>query len=305
MKNLIYFIISFVSFSVIAQIKSEEITIFNHQIELPGTLTYQKEKTPLLIWVHGSGNVDRNGNQPGTPVKANYIKQFRDAVNSENMAFFSYDKRTANAKNSPFLKGYKITDFVTDVKKVVAHFKKENRFSKIILVGHSQGSLIAMLALENVDKYISLAGAGETIDKTIVKQITKNNSTLGEAAQTQFDSLKIKGKIDIVNPFLRNIFSKPNQPFLISWMKLDPKVEIAKINIPILIIQGEKDIQVTKEDASKLLEANTKGELATIANMNHVLKEITKDEDNLTSYYSDKFPISEKLIAVVNQFVKK
>lgn len=288
-----------------AQVNSEEIILKNDNIELPGTLTFTEEKVPLIIWVHGSGNVDRNGNQSGTPVKANYIKQFRDAINAKNIAFFSFDKRTANKKNRKYLKGTKITDFAEDVKTVVTHFKKENRFSKIILAGHSQGSLIAMLALKNVDKYISIAGAGEPVDKVIVKQISKNNPTLGEAAQEQFDSLRIHKKITVVNPFLMSVFAKQNQDFLYSWMQLDPTKEIKKIKIPILIVQGNKDLQVKVEDAKLLYSSNKKATLAIIENMNHVLKKIKKDEDNLASYYSDVFPISEKLIKIVTKFVKK
>jgi len=290
---------------VTAQVKSEEIILKNGNIELPGTLTFTQEKVPLIIWVHGSGNVDRNGNQAGTPIKANYIKQFRDAVNKENIAFFSFDKRTANKKNREYLKGTKITDFGLDIAKIVYHFKKENRFSKIILAGHSQGSLIAMLALKNVDAYVSIAGAGETIDKTIVKQISKNNPTLGKAAQEQFDSLKIHKKITVVNPFLISIFAKQNQEFLYSWMQINPIEEIKKINIPILIVNGDKDLQVKVEDAEMLHQANQNSELVIIKNMNHVLKDIQKDEDNLASFYSDSYPISTKLIDVITKFVKK
>ena len=107
-------IISYVIVSVFgiiisfAQIKSEEITINNKAIQLPGTLTYSQEKVPLIIWVHGSGPVDRNGNQPAQNVNANYIKQFRDAVNKENIAFFSFDKRTATKNNSAYLKDTKL-----------------------------------------------------------------------------------------------------------------------------------------------------------------------------------------------------
>jgi len=304
-------IISYVIVSVFgiiisfAQIKSEEITINNQAIQLPGTLTYSQEKVPLIIWVHGSGPVDRNGNQPAQNVNANYIKQFRDAVNKENIAFFSFDKRTATKNNSAYLKDTKFTDFALDIDVIVNHFKKDNRFTKITLVGHSQGSLIAMLASKNIDKYISLAGAGETIDKTIVKQISKNNLTLGEAAQKQFDTLKAKGKIETVNPFLMNIFAKQNQEFLYEWMQINPTEEIKKITIPTLIINGDKDLQVKIEDAENLKNAKPNAELVIIKNMNHVLKNIEKEEDNMTSYFSPDFPISEKLIKTIVEFVKK
>lgn len=299
-RVIIYLIVYLSGISIaIAQIKSEEITIKNDSIELPGTLTFSEENTPLIIWVHGSGPVDRNGNQP------NYIQQFREVVNKENIAFFSFDKRTANKNNREYLKGTKFTDLALDVDAIVNHFKKDKRFTKITLIGHSQGSLIAMLASKNIDKYISLAGAGETIDKTIIKQIGKNNPTLGKAAQQQFDTLKAKGKIETVNPFLMSIFAKQNQDFLYDWMQINPTEEIKKITIPTLIINGDKDLQVKIEDAQNLKKAKPNAKLVIIKNMNHVLKNIEKDEDNMASYYSANFPLSEKLITTIVEFVKK
>lgn len=299
-RVITYLIVSIFGILVsFGQIKSEEITIKNDAIELPGTLTFSEENIPLIIWVHGSGVVDRNGNQP------NYIKQFRDAVNKENISFFSFDKRTANKNNSGYLLDTKFTDLALDIDVIVNHFKKDKRFTKITLIGHSQGSLIAMLASKNIDKYISLAGAGETIDKTIVKQIGKNNPTLGEAAQQQFDTLKAKGKIETINPFLISIFAKQNQEFLYEWMQINPTEEIKKITIPTLIINGDKDLQVKIEDAENLKNAKPNAELVIIKNMNHVLKNIEKEEDNLASYYSANFPLSEKLITTIVEFVKK
>ena len=158
-----------------AKIESQEVLIKNGDIELPGTLTSTKESKKLIIWIHGSGNVDRNGNQAGANVKANYIKQFRDQINKQNIAFFSYDKRTANPKNVPFLKGTIFDDFVDDAKKVVSHFKKNMKFDEIILTGHSQGSLVAMLAAHDADKYISIAGPAASVQKTIVAQNKVNH----------------------------------------------------------------------------------------------------------------------------------
>ncbi len=77
-------------------------------------------------------------------------------------------------------------DFASDAQAVVRHFKNKKIFSEIILIGHSQGALVAMFASKNTAKYISLAGACATIDKILVQQISKNNPTLGEAAKQQF-----------------------------------------------------------------------------------------------------------------------
>lgn len=305
-KFITYLVISIFGITMsLAQVKSEEININNQAIQLPGTLTYSAENTPLLIWVHGSGPVNRNGNQPAQNVKANYIKQFRDAVNKENIAFFSYDKRTANSKNREFLKDTQAKDFAFDVEEVVNHFKKDKRFSDIILVGHSQGSLIAMLALDKVDKYISIAGAGETVDKTIVKQLTAQSADFGKIAADHFKELQETGKVEDVNPNLLSIFAKPNQSFWNSWMQLDPVKEIKKVKIPVLIINGDKDIQVKIENANALHAANLASKLVIIKNMNHVLKDIQKEEDNIKSYYSAEYPISKELIQTILKFVKQ
>jgi pimeloyl-ACP methyl ester carboxylesterase len=305
MIRIIAYIIVFGISLSLAQIQTEEITIHNQAIQLPGTLTFSSEKQPLIIWIHGSGQIDRNGNQPTLNVKANYIKQFRDAVNKENIAFFSYDKRTANIKNTPFLQGTQIKDFALDANEVITHFKNNRNFPQIILVGHSQGSLVAMISAEKADKYISIAGAGETIDQTIVKQITEQSAEFGKIAANHFKELKETGKVANVAPNLLSIFAKPNQAFWVSWLALDPINEIKNIKKPILIINGDKDLQVKIDNAKKLHVANSKSELLIIENMNHVLKDIQKEEDNLKSYYTSDYPISEKLIQTIVSFVKE
>ena len=301
-RILTYLSISIFSIAVsLAQVKSEEITINNMAIQLPGTLSYASEKSPLIIWVHGSGGVDRNGNQP------QYIKQFRDEINKNNIAFFSYDKRTANPQNAQFLQedGVLIADFVSDLKEVVNHFKDDKRFTEIILAAHSQGSLIAMMALNNVDKYISIAGAGETIDKTLIRQITAQNAEFGKLTATYLNELIETGEIKEVDPNLMSLFAKPNQPFLTSWVELNPLEEIKNVNVPALIINGDKDLQVQVLDAEALKSAKPDSELIIIKNMNHVLKNIEKDEDNLKSYMSADFSISEALIKTIVEFIHK
>jgi pimeloyl-ACP methyl ester carboxylesterase len=285
------------------KINSEEILIKNDSIELPGTLTYFQENTPLIIWIHGSGNVDRNGNQ-GTIVKANYIKQFRDSINKHNIAFFSYDKRSSNPKNSKKLKGILFEDFVKDAKKVISHFKGKKRFSEIILIGHSQGSLTAMLASKNIDKYISLAGPSESIDKTIIKQITKQSPEFGKVTEAHFKELFETGSIKQVNPLLMSVFAKQNLAFIKNYAEYNPSEEIKKLTIPALIINGTKDLQIKIEDAQNLHKALPNSKIVLIKDMNHVLKNIEKDTDNMNSYYSADFKLSTELITTIVDFLK-
>lgn len=285
-------------------IQSEEILLKNGDIELPGTLSYTKSSKNLVIWIHGSGDVDRNGNQASANVKANYIKQLRDSLNKENIAFFSYDKRTSNPKNKALLQGTLFDDLVADAKLVIAHFKDLKQFKDITLIGHSQGSLVAMLASEGTDKYISLAGPSDPINVTIVKQITAQSAELGKTAEAHFTELSETGDVQEVNPFLISIFAKPNLPFIRNWMQYDPVKEIGNIKIPALIINGTKDTQVKVEDANALKGGNADAKLMIIDGMNHVLKRIEKDADNMPSYFSPDYKLSEELIRTLTEFIK-
>ncbi len=304
--------IALISTSFAQQITSEELLILNDSIQLPGTLTYDKDlKTqPLVIFIHGSGNVDRNGNQRGMNASASYIEQLSKALNNNKIAFYRYDKRTATLGNMKFLiQGVTFDSFVEDAKLAIDRFKDDSRFSSLILIGHSQGSLVGMLASQqnaHVDKYISLAGPADAIDVTITNQVrTQNGDSIADMVSAHFKELKTKGSIETVNPNLMSIFNKSMQPFFASWMQYTPTDEIKNLNVPILILNGTKDIQVPTEDAKALHKANPKSKLVLVEDMNHVLKSISKDEDNLKSYRTPDFPLSEQLVSTVTTFIKQ
>jgi hypothetical protein len=290
-------------------IVSEDILLMNDSIQLPGTLTYNKElkHQPLVIFIHGSGNVDRNGNQAGVNINGNYIKQLADSLNIRNIAFYRYDKRSATQENLKFMmEDLDFYRFVDDANLAIENFKNDKRFNSITLIGHSQGSLVAMLAaVNNVDKYVSLAGISEDMGTFIINSYQAYTEEMGTMAREQVTELKETGTIETVNPALAHLFSKPNQPFLISWMSYNPSEEIKKLEIPVLIINGTKDLQVKVEEAKKLYEAKPDSELVIIENMNHILKNIDKDEDNMKSYYSPDYPLSEELIQILEVFIKK
>ena len=286
------------------QIKTEDILLKNDSIELPGTLSYNKEGTPLVIWIHGSGNIDRNGNQLPY-VKANYIKQIRDSLNLKHIAFFSFDKRTANAKNQKFLKNIIINNFVSDINLIIDHFKKDKRFTKIVTIGHSQGSLLGMLTSKKVDKYISLAGPAEPVNKTIIKQINKQSTVLAATAKAHFKELKETQNIKEINPMLISIFAQQNQSFMLSWMQYNPSEEIKKVKIPTLIINGTKDLQVNTNTVEKLHKNCSNSKITLISNMNHVLKDIKNDRDNLKSYSDPNIPLSTVLIEKIVEFINQ
>jgi len=308
-KLIILFIA--ISFNAIAQdtITSEDILIMNDSIQLPGTLTYNAnlKKQPLIIFVHGSGNVDRNGNQ-GMAASANYLKMLNDSLAQRDIAFYRFDKRSATPSNIKFMmKDMKFERFVDDMNLVINKFKDDKRFSSISLIGHSQGSLVAMLVDHtHIDKYISLAGPSDYFDKLFIEQIRlQNGDTIANKVQSHFKELKEKGSIENVDPMLISLFNKPTQPFLLSWMTYNPSEEIKKLKLPILILNGNKDMQVSTTEAENLHSANPKSKLVIIDKMNHVLKIIEKDEDNMASLMTPDFKLSEELVDVIESFIKK
>ncbi|WP_340199289.1 alpha/beta hydrolase [Ascidiimonas sp. W6] len=288
---------------------SEEISLFNGNISLPGTLSYQKTegKIPLAIFIHGSGNIDRNGNQAGVNVQANYIKMLADSLNKNGIAFYRYDKRTANPANKPFInKTISFDDLVDDARVALTHFQGDSRFKTITVIGHSQGSLTAILALTDIaSKYISLAGASKTLEETVISQITKQSKELGIIASKHFEELSTTDTIQEVNFMLQSIFNPRNHLFIKSYNKYNPIEEIKKVTIPTLIINGNADLQIMQEDAQRLKEAKPDAELVIIPEMNHVLKTVKNLQENQASYIQENFPLSIKLVEVITEFVKK
>ncbi|GLB48941.1 alpha/beta hydrolase [Neptunitalea lumnitzerae] len=301
------FIVSHFTFS--QEILSEDIDLKNGSIKLPGTLSYPKtdKAIPLAIFIHGSGNVDRNGNQSGI-YNPGYIQQLADSLNKKGIAFYRYDKRTATLANLPTLmKGVNIKDFVEDAVLATNNFKDDHRFNSITLIGHSQGSLIAMLAAQEckVDKYISVAGPAAKIETTLERQLSQRNDSLSIILKAHFKELMETDTIAKVDPNLMSIFAPQNQKFFKSWNTYNPVEEIAKLKIPVLILQGSSDLQVTEQDAQALHKQNTTSILKVIPKMNHPLKIVENMQENQQSYSNPDFPLSSLLVSTISEFIKE
>ncbi len=93
---------------------------------------------------------------------------------------------------------------------------------------------------------------------------------------------------------------------MISWFKFDPQKEIKNIQIPILIIQGTTDIQVSLNDAQNLNKAQPKAELCIIDGMNHILKNAEADrQKNILTYNNPSLPLSPTLINKISTFINQ
>ena len=264
------------------------------------------KKTNLVILIAGSGPTDRDGNQKG--MTNNSLKYLAEDLAKNDIAVFSYDKRiiaqmaagTINEKDLSF------DDFINDAKDVLAFFKNQKKYNKITIAGHSEGSLIGMVAANGkADAYISLAGAGRTIDAVLIEQIEKQAPFLKDEVQADLEILKSGKTFELKNKMLASLFRESVQPYMISWIKYNPQNEIKKLQIPVLLFNGTKDLQVTVSEAELLKKAKPEAQLVIIEDMNHVFKEIKGDEtENMKSYSDPNLQVAEKLVTAINLFIK-
>jgi hypothetical protein len=158
---------------------------------------------------------------------------------------------------------------------------------------------------DNADAFISLAGAGRTIDEIITEQIEQQVPSLKEEVQQDFTILKKGETFELKNPMLASIFRESSQPYMISWIKYNPQDEIKKLSVPVLLINGTKDMQVKATEAGLLKQAKPDARLQLIPDMNHIFKEIKNDDsENMASYTNPDLPVMQELITIVNQFIK-
>jgi pimeloyl-ACP methyl ester carboxylesterase len=279
--------------------------------ELYGTLLSKNNQQPIGIIIAGSGPTDRNGNST-LGAATNEYQMLAYSLDSQNIATFRYDKRGIAKSTYEGMKEGDLVfeDYVKDAEKIFDYLHDSLGFKNIYFIGHSEGSLIGMLASEKkkVSGYISVAGAGRPIDEILNEQMQKQ--PLPDSVKQQipviFNLLKKGQQANQVPSELNMLFRKSIQPYLISWLKYSPQKEIKKLRCPILILQGGCDIQVTEQDAKNLHEANKKSTLDIIPNMSHTLKNAGKNCVDQTKTYTDgSMPLDQILVKDIANFIKQ
>ncbi|OOQ58375.1 hypothetical protein BC343_11210 [Mucilaginibacter pedocola] len=294
-----------------ASIKEEPVLLKMFTGTIPGTLSIPKDakgKVPVVIIIPGSGPTDRDGNSSKTGLNGNTYKMLANDLGKNGIAALRYDKRlVGQSVSSTKEKELRFTDYVDDAVSLVQMLNEDQRFSKVIVLGHSEGALVGMLSVRDqpVKGFISVAGAGRPAEKIVQEQVEKTQPKfLADQYKVIVDSLR-KGKTtDYVDPQLYYIARPSIQPYLMSWFRWDPYVLMKRVKIPALILQGTTDQQVTVEDAEKLKKANSDAKLVIIPGMNHVLKEAPADKtQNMATYSNPALPLKPELVTAIVEFV--
>ncbi len=269
---------------------------------------------PVALIIPGSGPTDRDGNSP-LGVRAASYRLLAQGLAAEGITTVRIDKRGmfGSAGAVPDANAVTMADYVADTTAWVKSVRAQTGASCIWLIGHSEGGLVALAAaqeVENLCGVVLIAAAGRPLGDVIKSQLRANpaNAPLLEAADAAIDELAEGRRVDVTalpQP-LAPLFNPAVQGFLVSTFSLDPADLVAKARLPILIVQGGKDIQVSVADAERLKAANPAAMLIVLPNANHVLKDVAGNSpsDNLAAYQALDLPLSEGLVSGIAAFVR-
>jgi pimeloyl-ACP methyl ester carboxylesterase len=264
--------------------------------------------TPVALIIAGSGPQDRDGNSPG--MINDSLKLLATELLKNRIATLRYDKRgigkSRQAGGNEI--DLRFEHYISDAQDWIALLYQDGRFSEIIVVGHSEGSLLGMLASreKDVDKFISIAGPGKSADQILKEQLKSQPPEVLEMSAPIIEKLVQGETVDNVNPILYSLFRPSVQPYMISLFKYDPRKEIAKLKIPVLIIQGSTDIQVSEADARNLAQAHPKAKVKVIKGMNHIFKKSKLDRmKNIQTYNQPGLPVMSELVESMVDFIQE
>lgn len=280
---------------------------------LKGTLlTPNSKPTAVVLIVPGSGPTDRDGNNP-LGVNASPYRLLAEGLAAKGFATLRFDKRGmfASAMAVEDANAVTIANYVDDVRSWVKVLRRHMHTPCIWVLGHSEGGVVALASAqeENVCGVVLIATPGRPMGEVLRGQLKANpqNEMLLKQALPIIDALEHRRRVDITNmhPALQNLFNPAVQGFLINAFSYNPVHLMSTISKPVLVLQGQRDLQVEETDARLLKAANSQASLIILPNMNHVMKEVTSDDRkaNIASYTEPALPLAPGLIDSIEHFL--
>jgi hypothetical protein len=278
---------------------------------LRGTLLQPRsaEPLPVVLLIAGSGPTDRDGNNPAGHNDS--LKRLAMALARQGIASLRYDKRgvAASRAATPNERDLSGEQYGADAAAWGRQLKADPAFDRLVMLGHSEGALIASLAADaaNADAVVSLAGSSRPIDQVLREQLQYRLPPQLLAQSTQLLDTLLNGQtVSEVPDELQVLFRPSVQPYLISLFRQDPSAAFASLRMPALIVQGTHDIQVGVADAQALQAAKPDAQLALIDGMNHVLRIVPMElKAQLASYDEPGLPLANALSQALVAFIKQ
>ena len=292
-----------------------EVSVPGPQGPLAGTLVDPGKDAPAVLIIPGSGPTDRDGNNP-LGITGGVFRQLAEALAAKGVATLRIDKRGMFGSKAAIADANDVTiaAYAADAHAWVDMVRAKTARPCVWLLGHSEGALVALLAAQNpkgLCGVILVSGAGRPLGEVIRAQLRANpaNAPLlpqGEAAIDQLEAGKRVPAATLPAP-LQPLFNDRVQGYLIDMFRHDPAKLIAAVKLPVLIVQGDKDIQVAVADAELLKRAQPAATLKVVPGINHVLKPVASDDRaaNVATYGDADLPISPMIPDTIAAFVRK
>lgn len=285
---------------------SNDGTVLAGTLSLPAATV---EKVPALVLLQGSGPTNRDGNQPPA-LRTDLLRQIAEGLAQRGIATLRYDKRglPANAASIPadpadYATYFEWSRFVDDAYAAYAFLRAQPSvdLTKSGLLGHSEGATIALdlssrlQAAEKPALLVLMSAPGRRLDVIVREQLDRQLGALKPAQKRAFlaendrivQAIRDTGAIPAKIPAaLSGLYPFYSGPFWQAQLKLDPADLAQRYAGPVLLIQGDADIQVSAErDALALDRA-----LQRRGDGDHAMIVLPRTSHNLKPLQSDKDP---------------
>lgn len=269
---------------------------------------------PVVLILPGSGPTDRDGNSP-RGVKAAPYKLLAEGLANRQIASVRIDKRGmfASAAAVPAPNAPTVEDYVNDAQAWIAATRQRTGASCVWLEGHSEGGAVALAAAAqqpaDICGLVLMATTGRPLPEVLKEQIRASpaNAPLLEETDKVIDRLAAGERVEAneMSPKVGLFFDDRVQDHFINLFRFDPAKLIQGVSKPMLILQGERDIQVSVADAEALKQAKPDATLRLLPKVNHVLKQVETDDRgaNIATYADPNLPLAPGVVEAIAEFV--
>jgi pimeloyl-ACP methyl ester carboxylesterase len=294
------------------------------EIEAPGPngplkglmLSPDAAGAPVVLIIPGSGPTNRDGNSLHG-LDTDTYKLLAQGLAAHGIASVRIDKRGMFSSHAAIPNGNDVTiaDYASDVHDWAKTIGEKTGAKCIWVLGHSEGGLVAMVAAKDnppdICGLLLVAAPGRKFGDILKEQMRSNpaNAPILDEALRDIDTLEAGKRVELsiehTRPEIFSIFQPAVQGFLIDLMSYDPPKVLASYKGPVLILQGERDIQIGVDDAKLLKAADANAKLVLLPDVNHVLKTVDSDDRmaNLKTYFDPKLPLAPGVVETITDFI--